>query len=124
VRALRKLDEKLALSDNRIGREQSHQDYRVDERERQRKRRKKLRKASCPDSVDPPVPAELSRAGLQLQAADLQEIILKNWDKQARLSRASLRRDLVALLEDSVTNWDKVGQKAPPVTRHPLFITD
>lgn len=104
-------------------REQNLQDYRVDERERQRRRRKKLREAMLADRGNTLVSSDLSRAGLPLQTADLQETILKNWDKQSRLSRASLRRDLEALLGIGGNNWDKVGQKIPSVTHHPLSIT-
>jgi hypothetical protein len=46
----------------------------------------------------------MSRAGLLPQAADLEELILKNWDKQSRLSRAGLRRDLQVLLNFSEEN--------------------
>jgi hypothetical protein len=46
----------------------------------------------------------VSRAGLLLQAADLEELILKNCDKQSRLSRAGLRRDLQVLLNFSEEN--------------------
>jgi hypothetical protein len=66
----------------------------------------------------------VSRAGLSSQAADLEELILKNWDKQSRLSRAGLRRDLQVLLNFSEENWAKVGQKTPSVTRHPISATD
>jgi len=79
-------------------REQDLQNHRVDERDRQRRRRKKLRKGTSARRFSAPVSAQLSRAGLPLQAADLQEIILKNWDRQSRLSRASFRRDLEGLL--------------------------
>ena len=46
----------------------------------------------------------VSRAGLSAQAIDLEELILKIWNKQSRLSRAGLRRDLQVLLGVSEEN--------------------
>jgi|SRR5687768_17932957 len=104
-------------------RERELQDNRVDERARQRKRRERLREARTPCASVLPVSAQVSRTTLPPQASDLQEVILKNWDKQWRLSRASLRRDLEFLLGVSEESWDKVGQKPPLVTSYPLPIT-
>jgi len=82
-------------------RERDLQDHRVDERERQRRHRKRQRGTETVFCADSP---GVSRAGLLLQAADLEGLILKNWDKQSRLSRAGLRRDLQVLLNFSEEN--------------------
>jgi len=48
-------------------------------------------------------PDEVSRA-VTAKAADIEQVILTNWDQQARLSRAGLRRDLQVLLNLSEEN--------------------
>jgi len=81
-------------------RERDLQDYRVEERKRQRKHQKRqIAEVFCADAPD-----EVSRAGLTAKAADIEQVILTNWDKQARLSRAGLRRDLQVLLSFSEEN--------------------
>jgi hypothetical protein len=82
-------------------RERDLQDHRVEERKRQRKHRKRqIAEVFCTADA----PDEVSRAGLTAKAADVEQVILKNWDKQARLSRAGLRRDLQVLLNFSEEN--------------------
>jgi len=40
----------------------------------------------------------MSRAGLPLQVAELEGLILRKWDKNLQVSRAGLARDLRSLL--------------------------
>lgn len=85
-------------------------EYREDERERQRTCRQKRQEAS---GTNPPT-AELSRAGLSLQLAELKEVILKIWDKNSKQSRASLHQELLLFLRDKCEKPGQSGTKTPP----------
>lgn len=66
----------------------------MDERERQAKCRRRRR-----ERVGTTVKSgRMSRAGLPLQVAELEGLMLRKWDKILRLSRAGLARDLRSLL--------------------------
>jgi len=82
-------------------RERDLQDHRVEERERQRKHRKQQQVVEADFCADAP---EASRSVLSAKPPDIEQVILKNWDKQARLSRAGLQRDLQFLLNISEEN--------------------
>lgn len=66
----------------------------MDERERQAKCRRRRRERGGTAVTSP----RMSRAGLPLQVAELEGLILQKWDKNLRESRAGLARDLRSLL--------------------------
>ena len=93
----------------RARRERNLQDYRVDERVRQRasrRRRKKKSAAVAPTGTSET--ADVSRAGLQPQIADLERFVRESVDKALERSRPTLVRQLTALLRD---NPAKRGQE-------------
>ncbi len=83
-------------------REHNLQDYRVEERTRQRasrRRRKKKKAAVAPEETTET--ADLSRAGLQPQVADIEKFVRQSVDKALERSRPTLIRQLTALLADN-----------------------
>lgn len=75
-------------------RDREVQDHRVDERARQAKCRRRRRRERDGTTVTRP----MSRAGLPLQVARLEGLILGKLDKIFRVSRAGLARDLRSVL--------------------------
>ena len=96
----------------RLRREHNLQDYRVDERMRQRafRRRRKKRKAPV-GHTEASESADVSRAGLQPQVADLERFVRQSVDKALERSRPTLIRQLTGLLAD---NQPKCGQDPSP----------
>lgn len=107
----------------KIRRERDLQDNRIDERQRQRKCRQRRRQGTPGSEKRKSVSETMSRTGLQMQADDLQRLILKKVDKQFRLSRATLCRDLEILLSVSVEILDKLTQGSVSVTDHPRSVS-
>lgn len=66
----------------------------MDERERQAKCRRRRREGGGTTVTT----TRMSRAGLPLQVAELEGLILRKWDRIFRVSRAGLARDLRSLL--------------------------
>jgi hypothetical protein len=87
-------------------RDREIQDHRVDERERQARCRL-LRREQGGTTVKS---TWMSRAGLPLQVAELEGLILRKWDKVLRVSRAGLARNLRSLLGSI---GEKVARSGP-----------
>ena len=94
---------------SRARRERDLHDYRVDERARQRasRRRSKRAAARCPATADSNA---MSRAGLQPQPLDLQELVRESVDIALGRSRAALIRQLTASLADNSLNRGHVSR--------------
>ena len=75
-------------------REREIREHRVDERERQARCR--LRRRSSGEL------AGVSRAGLQPEVMEIEQVVLEKWDKLIRRSRAGLRREIRMVLGKSV----------------------
>jgi hypothetical protein len=93
----------------RLRREREIYVYRVEERLRQRECRARRCEASRTETVS----AQVSRTTLSAQVTELQEFILKKWDKEFQRSRASLSRQLKCLLRGNQQNPGQSGTKEP-----------
>lgn len=66
----------------------------MDERQRQARCRAKRREQGLEKRQDEGSDAGVSRASLAAQVADLEEVVLKKWDRLVGVSRAGLRREI------------------------------
>lgn len=94
---------------SRTRRERELQDYRVDERERQRAYRRRKKKNAPFEGTETTDSDTVSRAGLQLQAMDLHELVRESVDMVLGRSRAALIRQLTASLTDNSQNRGHVS---------------
>lgn len=89
----------------RARREHNLQDYRVDERTRQRaSRRRRKKKKAAVAQAETRESGDLSRAGFQPQATDIEKFVRQSVDKALERSRPTLIRQLTALLTDNQAN--------------------